>query len=92
MGNRGRINMEELIEQLIRTIEERATIPPYWDSAEVADNLRVSRRTVLEVFAPRSDFPAAFRLPTRGRGPGSPRWKPAEVIEWMESRRERTAK
>lgn len=83
--------MEELIDQLVQAIQARA-IPmdvDLWDADGVAGYLKVQRRTVLEVFAPRPDFPAAIRLPTRGSGPGAPRWKASKVIEWAESRQDR---
>jgi len=86
--------MDELIEQLVHAIEARS-MPldmQIWDADGVAGYLKVSRRTVLELFAPRPDFPAAIRLPTRGGGPGMPRWNAGQVMEWAESRRERTAK
>lgn len=83
--------MEALIDQLVQAIQAR-TIPldvELWDADGVAGYLKVSRRTVLEVFAPRPDFPDAIRLPTRGSGPGAPRWKAMQIMDWAEGRQER---
>ena len=83
--------MEELISQLVQAIQARV-IPvelELWDADGVAGYLKVQRRTVLEVFAPRPDFPAAIRLPTRGSGPGAPRWKAMDVIEWAQARQDK---
>ena len=83
--------MEELIDQLVQAIQAR-TIPvefDLWDADGVAAYLKVQRRTVLEVIAPRPDFPSAIRIPTRGSGPGAPRWKAVDVIEWAQARQDK---
>lgn len=84
--------MDELIERLIHAIESRS-IPleaEIWDADTVAGYLRVSRRTVLEHFSPRPDFPAGIRLPGRGKS-DLVRWKAIEVMGWAESKRDKAA-
>lgn len=83
--------MEELIDQLVQAIQSR-TIPvefDLWDADGVASYLKVQRRTVLEVIAPRPDFPPAIRIPTSGSGPGAPRWKAVDVIAWAQARQDK---
>ncbi len=57
-----------------------------WSASDVGHYLRVAGKTVREHYASRPDFPAPFRLPSKGRN-GQLRWKAAEIISWVESRR-----
>lgn len=75
---------------LIAKIDEliaatRAAAVPFdnrWiGAAEIAALLSVKPRTVLEVYACRPDFPKANRV-------GNPRWKAAEILQWMEDTRD----
>jgi predicted DNA-binding transcriptional regulator AlpA len=76
------------LQEIISLLKEQAprTQPPPWDKVlwtaeEIADYLRVSPRTVREVYAPQPGFP-------RPVSPGRHlRWYAHEVAEWVEGTR-----
>lgn len=78
------------IDQLAEEIAERLrqAIPlsiALWDINTIAIYLKVSSRHAAERIVVLPDFPKAIRLPSRGgEGIGHPRWKAAEIIEWVE--------
>lgn len=54
-----------------------------WDTATIAVCLKCSEAQVRERLAPQPDFPKAIRLPTVTGGRGQPRYRAAEVLNWM---------
>lgn len=62
------------LERLIERIKGRHENHEIWTAEEVANHLRVSRRTLTERYATKPWFPQPFRLPSEsGRG-GNLRW------------------
>ena len=59
-----------------------------WDADAVAQYLAVTRRHVIERYAPRPDFPAAILLPTRSASKAQRRWKPTDIRQWAEQHKE----
>lgn len=59
-----------------------------WDAGECGEYLRVAPRTITEHYALLPGFPAAIRLPSKGKR-GRPRWFAMEVVEWAQGLRER---
>lgn len=85
--------MTELIEQLAAELAARIrpAIPlsvDLWDAETIATYLKVSKKQVLERYAPLPDFPRAIRLPA-ATGKGHPRWKASDVIDWAEKYQDR---
>jgi predicted DNA-binding transcriptional regulator AlpA len=62
----------------------------YWGKEQIAEALSVSISSV-EKMSLRPDFPECTRLPSRGKGAGSRRWKATDIMDWMESRKSRRA-
>jgi len=71
---------DEIAERLPQAIPMSIAL---WDSNTIAAYLKMSSRQVSEHIATLPDFPKAIRLPL-GKYGSRPRWKAAEVIEWVE--------
>lgn len=56
-----------------------------WSNAEIAAYLKVDQRQVSERYSCLPGFPRAIRI----GGKGHPRYRAAEVIEWVEGQMER---
>lgn len=87
------MNLTALAEQIADAIAKRPVIPAsaqLWDADAVAAYLTVSRRAVLERYAPLPAFPAAIRIPLADGKLARPRWKAVEVMAWVERHKERT--
>lgn len=87
------ITLAELADQIADAIARRPIIPAsaqLWDADAVAAYLTVSRRAVLERYAPLPSFPAAIRIPLADGKLARPRWKAVEVMAWAERHKERS--
>jgi hypothetical protein len=78
----------DLINRLAAAVAERIRPPvpieyDMWDFATIAQCLKCSEAQVRERLAPQPDFPKAIRLPTVTGGRGQPRYRAAEVLNWM---------
>lgn len=73
--------LEKVIRNLTPTVPLNRAI---WSPDDVAEYLRVAKRTVVEHYSKQPDFPKAIQLPSKGKN-GQLRWKAAEVIKWAES-------
>jgi predicted DNA-binding transcriptional regulator AlpA len=79
----GGVSIAEKLDELIVAIKA-ASVPvdKRWVDAETgAGMLTVSKRTFLEEYAPRPDFPKPLRE-------GQPRWKASEILQWADRRRD----
>ena len=89
------ITLTEMAEQIADAIARRPVIPAsaqLWDADAVAAYLTVSRRAVLERYAPLPSFPAAIRIPLADGKIARPRWKAVEVMAWAERYKERSGR
>jgi predicted DNA-binding transcriptional regulator AlpA len=75
------------IESLAEAIRNLAPTVPLnraiWSPDDVADYLRVARRTVAEKYANDPKFPRPIRLNVTGNR-GMLRWKASEIMAWVE--------
>jgi hypothetical protein len=86
------ITLAEMAEQIADAIARRPVIPAsaqLWDADAVASYLTVTRRAVLERYAPLPSFPAAIRIPLADGKLARPRWKAVEVMAWVERHKDR---
>ena len=75
-------DVQALVEALRDAVPRVPLNQALWSADDVADYLRVSRRTVTERYACRPDFPEPIRLPSDGKR-GHLRWRARDVIKWV---------
>ena len=76
----------DLIDRLAAAIHTARRIPlavDLWSNAEIAAYLKVDQRQVSERYSCLPGFPRAIRI----GGKGHPRYRAAEVIEWVEGQK-----
>lgn len=82
---------EAIAQKLSELIDKRLKAPvpiehAVWSTKEIGEYLLRPAQVVRESIVCLPGFPEAIRLPgTDGAGRSRPRWKAAEVIEWVES-------
>jgi predicted DNA-binding transcriptional regulator AlpA len=84
----------DLIERIATAVAARVKVPlgvQLWSSDEIAAYLCVSKRQAAEKIVMLPGFPQPIRLPVLKGGRGHPRWKAAEVIEWVDRFQEKRA-
>jgi len=82
--------LEEIARKIADEILERLkpSIPieyALWSTKEIGEYLQRPAQVVRERIVCLPGFPEAIRLPNIDGGKSFPRWKAAEVIEWVES-------
>jgi len=75
------------LQELAREIYKLSPVVPLnraiWSPDDVAEYLRVAKRTVVAHYSKQPDFPEAIQLPSKGKN-GQLRWRAAEVMKWAE--------
>ncbi|BEU21612.1 hypothetical protein [Paraburkholderia sp. 22B1P] len=81
---------QDLLERIVQELDKRLrpAIPiehALWSTKEIGEYLQRPAQVVRERIVCLPGFPAAIRLPNVDGGKSFPRWKAAQVIEWVES-------
>jgi predicted DNA-binding transcriptional regulator AlpA len=78
------IPINELAEEIAERLRQAIPLSiALWDMSTIAAYLKVTQRHVGERIVCLPSFPKAIRLPS-AKGNSHPRWKAAEVIDWVE--------
>lgn len=81
---------QQLLKDIALMVRPQRQVPwehVLWDADDVAEYLKVSRRTVTDNYSLRPGFPRALHP-----GGGYPRWYAHEIVEWVDQSRSRKRK
>lgn len=77
--------LDESVSALAREIAVRLAPDALLDAADVAALIKCQPRYVTEHYAAAPGFPKAIRLTGPGKTRSQPRWRRAEIMDWVAS-------